>query len=114
YDTVNLGPRGPAAWIAISRREQMNAVRPKTYVELAQAFEQADADRSTRFIVLTGEGRGFCAGDDFNEIFLSKDNHPSQRTEATLARYRSKTGAATPIVASILKCTKPTIAAVDC
>ena len=113
FEDVKLEAHGLASWISINRPEQMNAVRPKTYVELAQAFDQADADRKTRFIVLTGEGRGFCAGDDFNEIFLSKDNHPSQRSEATLGRYRSKTGAATPIVASILNCTKPTIAAVN-
>jgi enoyl-CoA hydratase/carnithine racemase len=113
FEDVKLETRGPASWISINRPEAMNAVRPKTYVELAQAFEQADADRETRFIVLTGEGRGFCAGDDFNEIFLSKDNHPSKRSEATLARYRTKSGAATPIVASILNCTKPTIAAVN-
>jgi enoyl-CoA hydratase/carnithine racemase len=53
------------------------------------------------------------AGDDFNEIFPSEKNHPSKRSNATLARYRSKTGAATPIVGSILNCTKPTIAAIN-
>jgi len=113
FDDVKLETRGMASWISINRPEALNAVRPKTYVELGAAFDAADADRATRFIVLTGEGRGFCAGDDFNEIFLSEDAHPSKRSAATLARYRSRTGAATPIVASILNCTKPTIAAVN-
>jgi enoyl-CoA hydratase/carnithine racemase len=110
---VRLETRGPASWIVIDRPEAMNAVRPRTYVDLCAAFEAADADRETRFIVLTGEGRGFCAGDDFNEIFLSEDQHPSRRSDATLARYRSRLGAATPVVGAIVNCTKPTIAAVN-
>jgi enoyl-CoA hydratase/carnithine racemase len=110
---VRLETRGLASWIVIDRPEAMNAVRPRTYVDLCTAFEAADADRSTRFIVLTGEGRGFCAGDDFNEIFLSEDQHPARRTDATLGRYRSRHGAATPVVGAIVNCTKPTIAAVN-
>src|SRR3954453_15841793 len=110
FGDIKLDKRDETSWITLSRPESMNAVRPQTYVELAQAFEEADADRATRFIVLTGAGRGFCAGDDFNEIFLSEKNHPSKRSDGMLARYRSKLGAATPIVSAILDCTKPTIA----
>ena len=93
YEDIKTETRDQTTWITLSRPEAMNAVRPQTYLELAAAFEAADADRDTRFIVLTGAGRGFCAGDDFNEIFLSEKNHPSKRSNATLARYRSKTGA---------------------
>ena len=98
YADIRLERDGHASWIVIDRPEAMNAVRPRTYTELAEAFQHADADPETRFIVLTGAGRGFCAGDDFNEIFLSEDAHPGQRSSATLARYRSREGAATPIV----------------
>jgi enoyl-CoA hydratase/carnithine racemase len=113
YEDIRVETRGLASWISLNRPETMNAVRPRTYAELVDAFHAADADRATRFIVLTGTGRGFCAGDDFNEIFLSKDAHPGQRTDATLARYRNREGAATPVVGAIMDCTKPTIAAVN-
>lgn len=113
YEDIRVDNRGLATWITLHRPEAMNAVRPRTYIELVQAFMEADSDRATRFIVLTGAGRGFCAGDDFNEIFLSKDAHPSQRTDATLNRYRSREGAATPVVSAIMNATKPTIAAVN-
>ncbi|MBM4383413.1 MAG: enoyl-CoA hydratase/isomerase family protein [Deltaproteobacteria bacterium] len=113
YTDIRTEKRGACHWIVLNRPDAMNAVRPKTYVELTHAFEDADADRDTRFIVLSGEGRGFCAGDDFNEIFLSEDQHPSKRSDATLARYRSRHGAATPVVGAILACTKPTIAAIN-
>lgn len=110
---VRLENRGLASWVIIDRPEVMNAVRPKTYADLERCFAQAEADRDTRFIVLTGEGRGFCAGDDFNEIFLSEKNHPSKRSDANLNRYRSREGAATPVVSAIMNCPKPTIAAVN-
>ncbi len=113
YEDVRVETRDQTSWIIINRPEAMNAVRPRTYVDLCQAFEAADEDRQTRFIVLTGEGRGFCAGDDFNEIFLSEEGHPGSQREATLSRYRSRSGAATPVVSAILECTKPTIAAVN-
>jgi enoyl-CoA hydratase/carnithine racemase len=113
YEDIRLETRGQTSWIIIDRPEAMNAVRPRTYVDLCSAFEAADADRETRFIVLTGEGRGFCAGDDFNEIFLSETGHPGAQRDATLNRYRSRDGAATPVVSAILECTKPTIAAVN-
>ncbi len=113
FEDIRVETRGQAHWIIMNRPEAMNAVRPQTYVELCRAFEEADGDRSTRFVVLTGEGRGFCAGDDFNEIFLSEKGHPTARSEATLNRYRSRDGAATPVVSAILECTKPTIAAIN-
>ncbi len=113
YQDIRVEIRGQAHWIVMNRPQAMNAVRPQTYGELCRAFEEAEADRGTRFVVLTGEGRGFCAGDDFNEIFLSEEGHPAARHEATLNRYRSREGAATPVVGAILGCTKPTIAAIN-
>lgn len=112
YQDIRVETRGECSWIFFNRPQALNAVRPQTHPEMAHAFEQADADPDTRFIVLSGEGRGFCAGDDFNEIFFS-DNNPGKRSDATLDRYRKRHGAATPLVETILHCTKPTIAAIN-
>jgi enoyl-CoA hydratase/carnithine racemase len=113
YEDIRVDTRGRASWIFLNRPKAMNAVRPRTYDELCAAFLAAEADRATRYVVLTGEGRGFCAGDDFNEIFLSEENHPARRSAGALARYRSRGGASTPVVGAILECTKPTIAAIN-
>jgi 2-(1,2-epoxy-1,2-dihydrophenyl)acetyl-CoA isomerase len=112
YQDVRVETRGASSWIWLNRPDRMNAVRPQTHPELTDAFLRADADRETAFIVLTGTGRGFCAGDDFNEIFLS-ENNPGRRSDATLDRFRQRHGAATPLVETILRCTKPTIAAIN-
>ncbi len=93
YEDIRVETRGPSNWIFLNRPGQMNAVRPQTHPELAHAFEQADADPDTSFIVLTGTGRGFCAGDDFQEIFFAEDG-PGKRSGGVLNRYRSRHGAA--------------------
>jgi len=112
YEDIRVETRGPSNWIFLDRPKQMNAVRPQTHPELADAFEHADADPDTNFIVLTGTGRGFCAGDDFQEIFFADDG-PGKRSDAILNRYRTRHGAATPLLDTILRCTKPTIAALN-
>jgi enoyl-CoA hydratase/carnithine racemase len=50
--------------ITLNRPERLNAFTPTMARELMEAFDQADADDEVRAIVVTGEGRGFCAGAD--------------------------------------------------
>src|SRR5919197_4300113 len=50
--------------ITLDRPERMNAFTPTMQRELIAAFDAADADDEIRAIVVTGEGRGFCAGAD--------------------------------------------------
>ena len=50
--------------ITLNRPERLNAFTPTMGRELIEAFDRADADDDVRAIVVTGEGRGFCAGAD--------------------------------------------------
>src|SRR5919109_2237148 len=50
--------------ITLDRPDRLNAFTPTMGKELIQAFDRADADDDVRAIVVTGEGRGFCAGAD--------------------------------------------------
>jgi len=52
------------ATITLNRPERLNAWTPVMASELREAMLQADADATVRAIVLTGAGRGFCAGAD--------------------------------------------------
>lgn len=53
------------AKITINRPEVRNAFRPRTVVEMLQAFRLAEAERQVGVIVLTGQGKeAFCAGGD--------------------------------------------------
>jgi enoyl-CoA hydratase/carnithine racemase len=50
--------------ITLNRPERLNAFTPTMGRELIEAFDAADADDDVRAIVVTGAGRGFCAGAD--------------------------------------------------
>jgi enoyl-CoA hydratase/carnithine racemase len=50
--------------ITLNRPERLNAWTARMGDELIEAFDRADADDDVRVIVVTGAGRGFCAGAD--------------------------------------------------
>ncbi len=50
--------------ITLNRPERLNAFTPTMGQELIQAFDAADSDDDVRAVVVTGAGRGFCAGAD--------------------------------------------------
>jgi enoyl-CoA hydratase/carnithine racemase len=56
------------ATITLNRPDRLNAYTAVMSGELREAFAKADADESVRAIVLTGAGRGFCAGADMARL----------------------------------------------
>jgi enoyl-CoA hydratase/carnithine racemase len=52
------------ATITLNRPERLNAYTPVMRQELAAAFRRCDADDDVRVVIVTGAGRGFCAGAD--------------------------------------------------
>lgn len=61
------GPQASVLTITLDRPERLNAWTPVMQRELIAAFDLADADDDVRVIVVTGEGRGFCAGADLQK-----------------------------------------------
>ncbi|WP_460142086.1 enoyl-CoA hydratase/isomerase family protein [Pseudomonas sp. S2_E01] len=55
------------AWITLNRTEQRNALDIPTLKALIEALEAHDANPAVRVLVLTGNGKGFCAGADVAE-----------------------------------------------
>ncbi|RIJ24458.1 enoyl-CoA hydratase [Henriciella barbarensis] len=54
--------------IRLNRPDRLNAWTPKMAVEVEQAVRKAGDDDAVRVIVITGEGRGFCAGADMQGL----------------------------------------------
>ncbi len=58
----------PVATITLDRPDRLNALAVETWTELRDALEAADADDDVRVIVLAGNGKAFCAGDDISDF----------------------------------------------
>jgi 2-(1,2-epoxy-1,2-dihydrophenyl)acetyl-CoA isomerase len=56
------------AWIRLNRPDRMNAVNGELRRALVEAVRRAEGDDAARVVVVTGEGRGFCAGADVREF----------------------------------------------
>lgn len=59
---------GPVAWIKLNRPERLNAMNRQLVDELVAALAKAEARADTRVIILHGEGRAFCSGDDLKDL----------------------------------------------
>src|SRR5262249_30179246 len=69
YTDILYQRRGDAVWITLNRPDVLNALRGRTFEELADAVARVGAERGLAAVVLTGAGeRAFCAGGDVAEM----------------------------------------------
>jgi enoyl-CoA hydratase/carnithine racemase len=67
YETILYEIDRRVLTITLNRPDRLNAFNAQMRAELIRAFDQADADDAVRAIIVTGAGRGFCAGADLAE-----------------------------------------------
>src|SRR3954471_9183966 len=72
YTTIESAIQGRVAVITLNRPDRLNAWTPGMASELATAITEANDDDAVGAIVLTGAGRGFCAGADMDETFRTR------------------------------------------
>ncbi|MEU0384246.1 enoyl-CoA hydratase/isomerase family protein [Streptomyces chartreusis] len=92
--------------ITLNRPETLNALTPDQRERVIRLLSDASADPGTRAVVLTGTGRGFCAGADLRGTAAT-----GERTAGDVVRTL-RTGAQR-LIAAVLDCEKPVIAAVN-
>jgi len=68
FETIRFEVSEGVATLTLNRPDVLNALTEQMLTELGEAFRQADRDATVRFVILTGEGRGFCAGQDLQAI----------------------------------------------
>jgi len=73
YTEILLEVADGVALITLNRPERLNAYTPTMGRELHEAFGECDADDTVRAIIVTGAGRGFCAGADLGRGGASFD-----------------------------------------
>jgi enoyl-CoA hydratase/carnithine racemase len=72
YEQITYETRDRIAIITLNRPERLNAWTPQMAAEQAHAIGRANADASIGAIVMTGAGRGFCAGADMQATFQTR------------------------------------------
>jgi Enoyl-CoA hydratase/carnithine racemase len=69
-------------YLILTRSEALNALNAITVKEIESVFDQLANDRSILGMIVTGEGKGFCAGADITEILAERpgaSENPSER-----------------------------------
>lgn len=66
YDTIDVSKEKDVATVFLNRPEVHNALNKQLMKELTDCFKKLDKDKDTRVIILTGNGKSFCAGADLN------------------------------------------------
>jgi 2-(1,2-epoxy-1,2-dihydrophenyl)acetyl-CoA isomerase len=68
YDEILFEVRDGAAWVRLNRPDRLNALTSHLAEEFMEVLDTAASDDAIRCLVVTGEGRGFCAGQDLTEF----------------------------------------------
>jgi 2-(1,2-epoxy-1,2-dihydrophenyl)acetyl-CoA isomerase len=93
------------AALTLNRPDRLNSFNEDMHRELAAAMEAIGADESCRAVLLTGAGRGFCAGQDLGDRMMSGGEAPD--LGSTIERLYN------PLVRRIRTLRKPVICAVN-
>lgn len=101
-NTVIIKKEGPVAWVTMNRPESLNSLTVGLCAALKAAFADCEDDNDIRVVVLSGEGKAFCAGGDLRTILELSDYEAA----------REYVHAAGEITAAVMRSRKPFIAMV--
>ena len=107
YEQITTETADGVLTITLNRPDRLNAWTPTMGAELIAAFDVADGDDAVRAIIVTGAGRGFCAGADLQAGGSTFDWRERQDGDAV---PRDGGGQFT---LRVFDCTKPVIAAIN-
>jgi 2-(1,2-epoxy-1,2-dihydrophenyl)acetyl-CoA isomerase len=105
-DTVIIEKRGSGVIITLNRPAQLNAFNEAQHLAFREALENAGNDGEIRAVLITGSGRGFCAGQDLGDRDPEKMDSPPDLGE-TLDTYYN------PLIRLLRAIPKPVICAVN-
>lgn len=111
YQTIEVASSGGVSTIKLNRPDNMNAFTVEMAAELIDALDAIDADDAIRAVIVTGNGRAFCAGMDLstdgNVFGLDETVDPNS---AAMERNRDEGG---KVVLRLFRMKKPIIGAIN-
>jgi len=104
YKTIIYTKSNNVATITLNRPEKLNAINVTAARELREVIDEISGDHDVRVVILTGAGRGFCAGAELSPRLLGR---------ATITRVRDHMSNVSNMVLGLRNLPKPIIAAVN-
>lgn len=107
--TILLEVREAVAWLTLNRPERLNSFTTRMHEELRAALDRVEAGRAEgaiRVLVITGAGRGFCAGQDLSDRAVVPGAQAPDLGESIEKNYK-------PLVLRLRRLELPVIAAVN-
>ncbi|NIZ62295.1 enoyl-CoA hydratase [Sedimentitalea sp. CY04] len=112
--TINIETHSGVMTITLNRPDRLNAFTRIMMEEMVAALDEADADDDVRAIIVTGNGRAFCAGADLDDpdAFATAKPDPASKDPTVWAdpAIRDSGGI---LALRLFNCLKPVIAAVN-
>lgn len=102
-NTIRFDVKNNTAFITLNRPEVFNSFNKEMAMEVQQALDTCQSDPEIRCVVISGEGKAFCAGQDLKEV---TDPNGPPLTNIVRDHYN-------PIIEKIRNLNKPVIAAVN-
>jgi 2-(1,2-epoxy-1,2-dihydrophenyl)acetyl-CoA isomerase len=99
YNSIRYEKKGNVGYISLNRPDVFNAFNDEQSFELQDALKEVKKDADVRVVVLTGEGKAFCSGQDLKAIADSKNRSLS---DSLYKRYN-------PIIKAMRELPKPII-----
>ena len=105
-DTVLLEREGGVAIVTLNRPDRLNSFTTEMHAALAAVLTSVEADSTCRALLLTGAGRGFCAGQDLSDRAVAPGAVRNDLGESMELRYN-------PLVRRMRALPKPIVVAVN-
>ncbi|HKJ17261.1 MAG TPA: 2-(1,2-epoxy-1,2-dihydrophenyl)acetyl-CoA isomerase PaaG [Xanthomonadales bacterium] len=106
FETIETSVENGVFTLALNRPESLNSFTTQMHDEVREAMQQVTNDPEIRCLLLTGNGRGFCAGQDLNDRAVTADDGPPDLGESVEKNYN-------PLIRSIMNLPKPVVCAVN-
>ena len=105
YSTIDFRQDGGIARLTLNRPDRLNSFNAGMHGEVRDALTRVAAD-SARVLVLTGAGRGFCAGQDLGDRAVAADGARADLGESIERHYK-------PLILALREMPVPVVAAVN-
>ena len=106
FETIRYSVVDAVATVTLDRPEKYNAIDAQMHRDLAEALRLVRRDRAVRAVLLTGKGRGFCAGQDLGEFAVARASDEFRVDEHVRSTYNR-------LVLGLRELELPVIAAVN-